>query len=145
MFPAHPRSTSSSSASTDQEEPQAHARGVLLALAAELECLGLRARVVEEVLRPVTLRVWEPQRQSRSAEVVASPRVEGGFVLVLMSDGALGLPAAVVPADVPAIAARKLAERLRARNEAPQPVHRRNHSTRETAPGPMDTPRSQDP
>jgi hypothetical protein len=140
MFPARLGSTSFSSASTDREEPQAHARGLLLVLAAELECLGLRTRVVEEALRPVTLRVWEPQRQSSSAEVVASPRVEGGFVLVLMSDGAKGLPAVVVPADVSAVAARKLADRLQARNEASQPLRRRNHPTRERASGPMDHP-----
>ncbi|MEU9018635.1 hypothetical protein [Actinomadura sp. NPDC048394] len=106
------------------------ARGLLLALAVELERLGLRARVVEEALRPVTLRVWEPQRQSRSAEVVASPRVEGGFVFVLMSDDALGLPVAVVPTDVPGVAARKLADRMRARSEAPQPLRSRNHPIR---------------
>ncbi|MBO2460347.1 hypothetical protein [Actinomadura violacea] len=106
---------------THREEPQGHARGLLLVLAAELERLGLRARVVEEALRPITLRVWEPQWQSSSAKVVASRRVEGGLVFVLMSDGAMGLPSAVVPADVPAVAARKLADRLRARNEASQP------------------------
>ena len=107
MFPARPSSTSSSSATADREEQRAHARGLLLVLAANLKHLGLRARVVEEVLRPITLRVWKPQRRSNSAEMVASPRrVESGFVFVLVSDGAMGLPAAVVPADVPAVAAR---------------------------------------
>ncbi|GAA4242304.1 hypothetical protein GCM10022254_74820 [Actinomadura meridiana] len=140
MFRASHSGTSFSSASLDREEPQAHARGLLLGLAAELECLGLRARVVEEVLRPVTLRVWEPQRQSSSAEVVASQRVEGGFVFVLMSDGAMGLPAAIVPADVPTVAARELADRLQAHNKASQPLRRRNQPTRETASGPMGHP-----
>ncbi len=140
MFRASDSGTRFSSSSLDREKPQAHPQGLLLGLAAELECLGLRSRVVEEVLRPVTLRVSEPQRQSSSAEVVASQRVEGGFVFVLMSDGAMGLPAAVVPADVPAMAARELADRLQARDKASQPLRRRNQPTRETAFGPMDHP-----
>jgi hypothetical protein len=117
MFSARPSGASFSSVLAGREELRTRARDLLLALAADLERLDLRTRLVERVSRPVTLRVWEPSRQSGSAEVVASPRIDDGFVFVLMNGGPVRMPAAVAPADVPAVAARKFAESWPARGQ----------------------------